>query len=169
MRKVYDEMLTANGISLSLFMEMGRYIPGPYGYLLTTAIGKKHIYKEYIGVDASASDLMRPAMYGAYHHITVLGKEYAPADTTVDIVGSLCENNDKFAVNRPMPAIEDGDILVIQDAGAHGHAMGYNYNGRLRCAEMLLSEDGSVRMIRRAETIDDYFATLDVDSEFVRA
>ena len=167
-RKVYEEMLSANGIELSLFMEMGRYITGPYGYLLTTAIGKKHIYKEYIGVDASASDLMRPAMYGAYHHITVLGKEYAPADTTVDIVGSLCENNDKFAVNRPMPAVEDGDILVIQDAGAHGHAMGYNYNGRLRCAELLMAPDRSVRMIRRAETVDDYFATLDVDEDFIK-
>lgn len=165
-REVYDEMLTANGISLSLYTEMGRYITGPYGYLLTTAIGKKHIYKEYIGVDASASDLMRPAMYGAYHHITVLGKEYAPAETTVDVVGSLCENNDKFAVNRPLPKIDDGDILVIQDAGAHGHAMGYNYNGRLRCAELLLKENGEVQMIRRAETMDDYFATLDVDPEF---
>lgn len=165
-REVYDEMLTANGISLSLYTEMGRYITGPYGYLLTTAIGKKHIYKEYVGVDASASDLMRPAMYGAYHHITVLGKEYAPAETTVDVVGSLCENNDKFAVNRPLPKIDDGDILVIQDAGAHGHAMGYNYNGRLRCAELLLKENGEVQMIRRTETMDDYFATLDVDPEF---
>ena len=162
-------MLRSSGVELSIFMEMGRYITGPYGYLLTTAIGKKHIYKEYVGVDASASDLMRPAMYGAYHHITVLGKEYAPASTTVDVVGSLCENNDKFAVNRAMPAIDDGDILVIQDAGAHGHAMGYNYNGRLRCAELMMKEDHSIQMIRRAETIEDYFATLDIDPEFVNA
>ena len=165
-KAVYDELLTKNGISLSLYTEMGRYITGPYGYLLTTATGKKHIYKEYIGVDASASDLMRPAMYGAYHHITVLGKERAPAETTVDVVGSLCENNDKFAVDRALPAVEDGDILVIQDAGAHGHAMGYNYNGRLRCAELMLRADGSLTMMRRAETMRDYFATLDVDPEF---
>ena len=164
--RVYHEMLRSQGIELSIFMEMGRYITGPYGYLLTTAIGKKHIYKEYVGVDASASDLMRPAMYGAYHHITVLGKEYAPASTTVDVVGSLCENNDKFAVNRALPAIDNGDILVIQDAGAHGHAMGYNYNGRLRCAELMLRESGEVQLIRRAETVRDYFATLDVDPEF---
>ena len=167
--RVYHDMLRSNGVELSIFMEMGRYITGPYGYLLTTAIGKKHIYKEYVGVDASASDLMRPAMYGAYHHITVLGKEYAPASTTVDVVGSLCENNDKFAVNRAMPAVDNGDILVIQDAGAHGHAMGYNYNGRLRCAELLMKPDRSVQMIRRAETIEDYFATLDVDPEFANA
>ena len=167
--RVYHDMLRSSGVELSIFMEMGRYITGPYGYLLTTAIGKKHIYKEYVGVDASASDLMRPAMYGAYHHITVLGKEYAPASTTVDVVGSLCENNDKFAVNRAMPAIDDGDILVIQDAGAHGHAMGYNYNGRLRCAELMMKEDHSIQMIRRAETIEDYFATLDIDPEFVNA
>ena len=165
-KAVYDELLTKNGISLSLYTEMGRYITGPYGYLLTTATGKKHIYKEYIGVDASASDLMRPAMYGAYHHITVLGKERAPTETTVDVVGSLCENNDKFAVDRALPAVEDGDILVIQDAGAHGHAMGYNYNGRLRCAELMLHADGRLTMMRRAETMRDYFATLDVDPEF---
>ena len=165
-KKAYDELLTANGIELALYTEMGRYITGPYGYLLTTAIGKKHIYKEYIGVDASASDLMRPAMYGAYHHITVLGKESEPPALTVDVVGSLCENNDKFAVDRPLPAIENGDILVIQDAGAHGHAMGYNYNGRLRCAEYLLRGDGSIKIIRRAENYRDYFATFDVDPEF---
>ncbi len=165
-RRVYDELLTPNGISLSLFTEMGRYITGPYGYLLTSAIGEKHIYKDYVGVDASASDLMRPAMYGAYHHITVLGKEKAPAKNVVDVVGSLCENNDKFAVDRPLPAVEEGDILVIQDAGAHGHSMGYNYNGRLRCAELMLRSDGGIQMIRRAETVEDYFATLDVDAEF---
>ena len=165
-RDAYMEILRANGIELALYTELGRYITGPYGYLLTSVIGEKHIYKEYVGVDASASDLMRPAMYGAYHHVTVLGKETAPAACTVDVVGSLCENNDKFAVDRPLPPVEAGDILVIQDAGAHGHAMGYNYNGRLRCAEMLLRPDGTVRMIRRAETIRDYFATLDVDPEF---
>ena len=165
-RKVYEDMLTANGISLSIFAEMGRYITGPYGYLVTSVIGKKHIYKEYIGVDASASNLMRPAMYGSYHHITVLGKEHAPAVQTVDVVGSLCENNDKFAIDRRLPEIDYGDILVIQDAGAHGHSMGYNYNGKLRSAELLLKEDGSVRLIRRAETVEDYFATLDVDDTF---
>ena len=168
-RRAYEDILAANGLALSIYTEIGRYVTGPYGYLLTTAIGKKHIYKEYIGVDASASDLMRPAMYGAYHHITVLGKELAPAETTVDVVGSLCENNDKFAVNRPMPVIDIGDILVIQDAGAHGHAMGYNYNGRLRCAELMLKENGEVKMIRRAETVEDYFSTLDVDKEFAEA
>lgn len=165
-RRVYEDMLTANGISLSIFAEMGRYITGPYGYLVTSVIGKKHIYKEYIGVDASASNLMRPAMYGSYHHITVLGKEHAPAVQTVDVVGSLCENNDKFAIDRRLPEIDYGDILVIQDAGAHGHSMGYNYNGKLRSAELLLKEDGSVRLIRRAETVEDYFATLDVDDTF---
>jgi diaminopimelate decarboxylase len=167
-RREYEELLTANGISLALCTEMGRYITGPYGYLLTSVIGKKHIYKEYVGVDASASDLMRPAMYGAYHHLSVLGREDAPADTVVDVVGSLCENNDKFAVDRPLPFVEEGDILVIHDAGAHGHAMGYNYNGRLRCAELMLAPDGEVRMIRRPENMNDYFATLDVDEEFMR-
>ena len=167
-RREYEELLTANGISLALCTEMGRYITGPYGYLLTSVIGKKHIYKEYVGVDASASDLMRPAMYGAYHHLSVLGREDAPADTVVDVVGSLCENNDKFAVDRPLPFVEEGDILVIHDAGAHGHAMGYNYNGRLRCSELMLAPDGEVRMIRRPENMNDYFATLDVDEEFMR-
>ena len=164
--RVYDELLSANGISLSIYTEMGRYITGPYGYLLTTAIGKKHIYKEYIGVDACAANLMRPAMYGAYHHITVLGKEQAPCDTIVDVVGALCENNDKFAVDRALPPIDCGDILVIQDAGAHGHSMGYNYNGRLRSAELLLREGGELQLIRRAETPEDLFATFDVDREF---
>ena len=165
-RRAYDELLAANGITLSLYTELGRYITGPYGWLLTSAIGEKHIYKDYVGVDASASDLMRPAMYGAYHHITVLGKEALPPAGTVDVVGSLCENNDKFAVDRPLPKVEAGNILVIHDAGAHGHSMGYNYNGRLRCAELLLTQAGEVRMIRRAETMADYFATLDVDPEF---
>ena len=168
-REAYDELLTANGISLSLCAELGRYITGPYGFLVTSVIGKKHIYKEYIGVDASASDLMRPAMYGAYHHITVPGKETEPAAGKFDVVGSLCENNDKFAVDRPLPGLDEGDILVIHDAGAHGHAMGYNYNGRLRCAELMLREDGSLTMIRRAETMEDYFVTLDIDKDFMNA
>lgn len=164
-KAVYDEILTANGISLSIYTELGRYITGPYGYLVTSVIGKKHIYKEYVGVDSSACDLMRPAIYGAYHHITVLGKENEPNTVTCDVVGSLCENNDKFAVDRPLPETQLGDVLVIQDSGAHGRSMGYNYNGKLRCAELML-KDGEVRMIRRAETPKDYFATLDVDSDF---
>ena len=160
-------MLTPNGIELPIFTEMGRFITGPHGYLLTRVVGKKHIWKEYVGVDASPADLMRPAMYGAYHHITVAGKEdQKTAAETVDVVGALCENNDKFAVDRPLPHTEIGDVLVIHDAGAHGHAMGYNYNGRLRCAEYLLREDGSLNLIRRAQTMKDYFATLDVDPEF---
>lgn len=164
--RVYDEMLRSNGIELPLCTEMGRFITGPHGYLVTSVVGKKHIWKEYVGVDASPADLMRPAMYGAYHHITVMGKGNDPAAETVDVVGSLCENNDKFAVDRPLPHVETGDTLVIHDAGAHGHAMGYNYNGRLRCAEYLLREDGSLQLIRRAQTVQDYFATLDVDPEF---
>ena len=134
---------------------------GPYGQLVTKAVNEKHIYKEYIGVDACAVDLIRPAMYGAYHHITVAGKEDAPCDHIYDITGSLCENNDKFAIDRKLPLIEMGDYLVIHDAGAHGYAMGYNYNGRLKSAELLLKEDGSVQMIRRAETLKDYFSTFD--------
>ena len=163
--RAYDEVLTKSGVSLALYTEMGRYITGPYGYLVTSVIGEKHIYKDYAGVDATACDLMRPAMYGAYHHITVLGKEDAPCETTVDVVGSLCENNDKFAIDRRLPALRYGDILAIHDAGAHGHSMGYNYNGKLRCAELLL-ENGEVRLIRRAETARDYFATLDIDGAF---
>lgn len=168
-REVYDEILTANGISLSLCTEMGRFVTGPFGYLVTTAIGSKNTYKHYIGVDATAANLMRPAIYGAYHHVNVLGKEDAPCTEKVDVVGSLCENNDKFAVDRMLPEIEDGDILVIQDAGAHGHSMGYNYNGRLRSAELMLKPDGTVKLIRRAETVEDYFAPFDVDEEFVKA
>ena len=168
-RQAYEEILMPAGISLRLCTEMGRYITGPYGHLVTTVVGKKHIYKEYIGVDATACDLMRPAMYGAYHPVTVLGKENAPAEQTVDVVGSLCENNDKFAVDYPLPAVEEGDMLVISCAGAHGHAMGYNYNGKLRCAELLLKEDGSVQCVRRAETYADYLATLDVDETFTQA
>lgn len=144
----------------SLRTELGRYMLGPYGNLITTVVHFKHIYKEYAGVDACAANLMRPAMYGAYHHITVLGKENVPATVKYDVVGSLCENNDKFAVDRMLPPLEIGDILAIHDAGAHGFAMGYNYNGKLRSAELLLKKDGSVQMIRRAETPDDYFATM---------
>jgi diaminopimelate decarboxylase len=140
---------------------MGRFMLGPYGCLVTKAIHEKHIYKEYIGVDACAANLMRPAVYGSYHHITVLGKEDAPCTKTYDVVGSLCENCDKFAIDRKLPEIEKGDYLVIHDTGAHGFSMGYNYNGRLRSAELLLQEDGKVKLIRRAETPADYFATFD--------
>lgn len=161
-KKLYEELIVANGLApLKLCLECGRMVTGPYGYLVTKAIHKKDIYKHYIGVDASMANLMRPGMYGSYHHITVLGKENAPADHTYDIVGSLCENCDKFAIDRELPAIETGDYLVIHDAGAHGHAMGFNYNGKLRSAELLLKPDGSVECIRRAETLDDLFATLD--------
>ena len=165
-RQAYEKILTPAGVSLSIYTELGRWVTGPCGYLLSSVVGHKHIFKEYVGLDTSACDLMRPAMYGAYHHITVLGKEDAAADTIVDVVGSLCENNDKFAVNRPLPQTELGDIVVIQDAGAHGHSMGYNYNSRLRCAEFMLKEDGSLKMIRRAETMKDYFAVFDIDEEF---
>ena len=161
-RKAYEEVLVPNGMDdVAIYTEMGRFMMGPYGQLVTTAIHQKHIYKEYIGCDACAVNLMRPAMYGSYHHITVLGKENAPCDHKYDVTGSLCENNDKFAVDRMLPEIEIGDVLVIHDTGAHGHAMGYNYNGKLKCAELLLKEDGSVQLIRRAETPKDYFATLD--------
>ena len=161
-RKAYEEVLVPNGMDdVAIYTEMGRFMMGPYGQLVTTAIHQKHIYKEYIGCDACAVNLMRPAMYGSYHHITVLGKENAPCDHKYDVTGSLCENNDKFAVDRMLPEIENGDILVIHDTGAHGYAMGYNYNGKLKCAELLLKEDGSVELIRRAETPKDYFATLD--------
>ena len=146
---------------VKIFMENGRVITGPYGYLVTRVIHKKHIYKEYIGVDASMSNLMRPGIYGAYHHITVLGKEDEPGEMVYDVVGSLCENNDKFAIDRTLPAIDIDDIIVIHDAGAHGHAMGFNYNGKLRSSELLLKTEGSIQLIRRAETIDDYFTTLD--------
>jgi diaminopimelate decarboxylase len=160
-RKAYEEILVPAGMDdVKIFTELGRYMLGPYGCLLTRAVHEKHIYKEYIGVDACACNLMRPAMYGAYHHITVLGKENAPCDHLYDVVGSLCENNDKFAIDRELPEIDIGDLLVIHDTGAHGHAMGYNYNGKLRSAEVLLREDGSTELIRRAETVDDYFATM---------
>ena len=155
-------MLVPAGMGdVALYTEMGRFMLAPYGCLVTTAIHEKHTYKEYIGVDACAVNLMRPAMYGAYHHITVMGKEDAPCDHKYDVTGSLCENNDKFAIDRMLPKIDMGDILVIHDTGAHGFSMGYNYNGKLRSAELLLKEDGSVEMIRRAETPKDYFATFD--------
>lgn len=161
-RKVYEEILVPAGMGdVALYTELGRFMLAPYGHLITTAIHEKHTHKEYIGVDACAVNLMRPAMYGAYHHITVLGKENEPCDHKYDVTGSLCENNDKFAIDRMLPKIDMGDILVIHDTGAHGFAMGYNYNGKLKSAEVLLCEDGSTKLIRRAETQDDYFATLD--------
>ncbi len=165
---VYDRVLVPAGMGdCAIYTEMGRFMLAPYGALVTRAIHEKHIYKEYIGVDACAANLMRPAMYGAYHHITVLGKEHAPVDHVYDVVGSLCENNDKFAVDRSLPEIAMGDLLYIHDTGAHGFAMGYNYNGRLWSAELLLQEDGSVKEIRRAETLRDYFATFD-QTEFAQ-
>ena len=161
-RKVYEEVLVPAGMGdVALYTEMGRFMTGPYGCLVTKAIHEKHTYKEYIGCDACAVNLMRPAMYGAYHHITVMGKEDQPCDHKYDITGSLCENNDKFAIDRMLPKIDMGDYLVIHDTGAHGYAMGYNYNGKLKSAEILLKEDGGFEMIRRAETPRDYFATLD--------
>ncbi len=161
-RKVYEEVLVPAGMDdVAIFTELGRFMMGPYGGLVTKAVHEKHIHKEYIGCDACAVNLMRPAMYGAYHHITVLGKEDAPCDHKYDITGSLCENNDKFAIDRMLPEIEMGDYLFIHDTGAHGYAMGYNYNGKLKSAEVLLQEDGSAKLIRRAETPKDYYATLD--------
>lgn len=166
-RKVYEEVLTPAGMgNVSLFTEMGRFVTGPYGALVTKVLHFKHTYKEYVGVDACAANLMRPAMYGAYHHITVLGKESEPCDHTYDITGGLCENNDKFAIDRKLSKIDKGDYLFIHDAGAHGSSMGYNYNAKLWCAELLLKEDGSVELLRRAETEKDYFATLDFTGLF---
>ena len=160
--KVFDEVLVPAGLGdTAIYTEMGRFMTGPYGCLVTRAVHEKHTYKDYIGVDACAANLMRPAMYGAYHHITVMGKENEPCEYKYDVVGSLCENNDKFAVDRMLPKIETGDLLVIHDTGAHGFAMGYNYNGRLWSAEVLLKEDGSAQLIRRAQTPKDYFATFD--------
>ncbi len=160
--RVFDEVLVPAGLGdTAIYTEMGRFMTGPYGCLVTKAVHEKHTYKDYIGVDACAANLMRPAMYGAYHHITVMGKEEAPCDHKYDVVGSLCENNDKFAVDRMLPEIEKGDLLVIHDTGAHGFAMGYNYNGRLWSAEVLLKEDGTAQLIRRAQTPKDYFATFD--------
>ncbi|MFT4106103.1 MAG: diaminopimelate decarboxylase [Lacrimispora sp.] len=161
-RKVYEEILVPAGMGdVAIYTELGRFMLAPYGGLVTTAVHEKHTHKEYVGVDACAVNLMRPAMYGAYHHITVMGKEDAACDHKYDVVGSLCENNDKFAIDRMLPEISRGDLLFIHDTGAHGFAMGYNYNGKLKSAELLLKEDGSVQMIRRAETPEDYFATFD--------
>ena len=164
-RKIYDAVIVPAGLDpLRICWECGRPITGPYGWLITTAIHEKHIYRDYIGVDASMADLMRPGMYGAYHEVTVSGKENADRDHVYDVVGSLCENCDKFAVQRQLPKINRGDLVIIHDAGAHGRAMGFNYNGKLRCGELLLREDGSIIQIRRSETIDDYFATLDFEA-----
>ena len=161
-RKAFEEVLVPAGMGdVAIYTELGRYMMGPYGCLVTTAVHEKHIHKEYIGCDACAVNLMRPAMYGAYHHITVMGKENEPHDHMYDVTGSLCENNDKFAIDRMLPKIDKGDYLVIHDTGAHGFAMGYNYNGKLKSAELLLKEDGNVQLIRRAETPKDYFATFD--------
>ena len=161
-RKVYEEVLVPAGMGdVALYTELGRFMTGPYGCLVTRAIHEKHTYKEYIGVDASAVNLIRPALLGAYHHISVVGKEDLPCDHKYDVTGSLCENNDKFAIDRMLPEIEVGDLLVIHDTGAHGFSMGYNYNGKLKSAEVLLKEDGTTQLIRRAETPADYFATFD--------
>jgi len=166
-RKAYDEILVESGLGdIALYTELGRFMLGPYGCLVATAVHRKDTYKHYIGLDACAANLMRPAMYGAYHHITVSGKEGLPCDHVYDVTGSLCENNDKFAIDRELPEIEIGDRIVIHDTGAHGFAMGYNYNGKLRSAELLLKPDGEVELIRRAETPADYFATLDVTDCF---
>jgi len=174
LRKLYDEIIVKNGLDgMRIHTEYGRPITGPYGWLVARAVHKKEIYRNYIGLDASMADLMRPALYGAYHHISIPGKENAPLEKTYDIVGSLCENNDKFAIQRQLPKIEvaaegaadegnHGDFVVIHDAGAHGRAMGFNYNAKLRCGELLLRPDSSIKQIRRAETVEDYFATLDI-------
>jgi diaminopimelate decarboxylase len=159
-REGYDAIVRPADLHpLKIFAECGRYITGPYGYLVSIVLHKKNIYRDYVGLDACMANLMRPALYGAYHHITVLGKENAEPVHIYDVTGSLCENKDKFAIDRKLPEIEIGDIVVIHDAGAHGHAMGFNYNGKLRSAELLFKEDRSVELIRRAETVEDYFAT----------
>lgn len=169
-RKAFEEVLVPAGMGdIAIYTELGRFMLAPFGHLVSTAVHEKHIYKEYIGLDACAVNLMRPAMYGAYHHITVMGKEDAPCDHKYDITGSLCENNDKFAIDRMLPEIEIGDLLVIHDTGAHGFAMGYNYNGKLKSAEILLKKDRSVELIRRAETAEDYFATFDFCDLFKEA
>lgn len=166
-RQAFEKILVPAGLGdVAIYSEMGRFMMGPYGCLVVKAIHEKHIYKEYIGVDACAANLMRPAVYGSYHHLTVLGKEDAPATETYDVVGNLCENCDKFAVDRKLPKIDMGDYIVIHDTGAHGYSMGYNYNGRLRSAELLLKKNGDVKLIRRAETPKDYFATFDCFDEF---
>jgi diaminopimelate decarboxylase len=161
-RKLYEDILVPAGLApMKLALECGRMIAGPYGYLVSKVLHKKETYKNYVGLDACMANLMRPALYGSYHHITVVGKEQQPQDHVYDVTGSLCENNDKFAIDRALPQVDIGDIVVIHDAGAHGHAMGFNYNGKLRSAEILLKADGTTELIRRAETLDDYFATLD--------
>ena len=161
-RKLYEEIIVPAGLApLKLALECGRMIAGPYGYLVSKVLHKKETYKNYVGLDSCMANLMRPALYGSYHHITVVGKEQQPLDHVYDVTGSLCENNDKFAIDRALPQIDIGDIVVIHDAGAHGHAMGFNYNGKLRSAEILLKVDGTTELIRRAETLEDYFATLD--------
>ncbi len=161
-RDSYNASIAANGLApLKIFMECGRFITGPYGYLVSRVLHIKDTYKMYVGLDATMADLMRPGMYGAYHHITVLGKEDWSSDCIYDVTGSLCENNDKFAIDRKLPKIEVGDLVVLHDTGAHGHAMGFNYNGKLRSAELLLKADGSISLIRRRETLEDYCATLD--------
>lgn len=163
-RTAYEEKIMANGLHpLKITMECGRMITGPYGYLVSTVLHKKEIYKNYVGLDSCMANLMRPALYGSYHHMTVMGKDTLPLDHVYDVTGSLCENNDKFAIDRSLPQIDIGDVIVMHDAGAHGHAMGFNYNGKLRSAELLLQSDGSVAMIRRAETLADYFATLNFE------
>ncbi len=160
-RALYEQMIVPAGLDpLKIVFECGRYISGPHGYLVSRVRHVSHKYKDYIGLDASMANLMRPALYGAYHHITVVGKEQAPYDRVYDVTGSLCENNDKFAIDRSLPEVVAGDVLVLHDAGAHGHSMGFNYNAKLRCAEYLLHADGSVTMIRRAQTYDDYVGTL---------
>ena len=167
-RQAYQEIIEPAGLGgLAIAMESGRAITGPYGYLVSTVLHEKKTYKDYIGLDSCMANLMRPALYGAYHHIVVVGKEHAPCDHTYDVTGSLCENNDKFAIDRQLPKIDIGDRLIMFDTGAHGHAMGFNYNGKLRSAELLLKEDGSVELIRRAETLDDYFATLRYDGSLM--
>lgn len=164
-KKLYDELIVPNGLDpLRIVMECGRMITGPYGWLVSTVRHLKNTYKNYVGMDACMANLMRPALYGSYHHITIIGKENKALDHKYDVTGSLCENNDKFAIDRMLPEIEKGDIIAIHNAGAHGYAMGFNYNGKLRSSELLLRKDGSVVQIRRAETTDDYFATLDFDA-----
>lgn len=167
-KKEFEQILVPAGMeNVKIFAELGRFMLGPYGHLVATVIREKHIYKDYIGLDACAANLMRPAIYGAYHHITVMGKENEPHEYKYDVVGGLCENNDKFAVDRMLPKVDIGDLIVIHDTGAHGFSMGYNYNGKLRSAEILLREDGGAELIRRAETASDYFSTLDIDDKFI--
>lgn len=166
--EIYEELRKEKSHTPNFIMESGRYITGPHGVLVAKAINFKKIYRNYIGVDATMADLMRPGMYGAYHHVTVNGKEHLTHDKKFDVVGSLCENNDKFAVERMLPQIEDGDLIVVHDTGAHGHAMGFNYNGKLRCKELMLREDGTVELIRREETPEDYFATLSFDENILK-